>query len=85
MDGRDLLSEILPSWNKSSKLEHIITNIPLFVGNVVNAIGYKFYGEFHLGATYLMKNFEHMVVSKYFICNCNRLFQLQSEQRSDEY
>ena len=69
MDGRDLRNEILPVWNKHSKLENIITAIPKFVGNVLSAIGYKFYGEFHLGATYLMKNFEHMVVSKLYIYN----------------
>ena len=69
MDGRDLRNEILPVWNKHSKLENIVASIPKFVGSVLSAIGYKFYGEFHLGATYLMKNFEHMVVSKLYIFN----------------
>ena len=79
MDGRDLLSEILPNWNKHCKLENIITNIPKFVGNVLNAMGYKFYGQFHLGATYLMKNFEHMVVSKFvfvFIYNVTLTYKV---------
>ena len=35
-----------------------------FLSRVINAKGYKFYGTFHLGATYNLKNFDNMIVGK---------------------
>ena len=69
MDGRDLLNEICPNWNSDSKLEDIVKALPAFLRKVVTAPGYKFYGTFHLGAVYDLKNFENMVVSKYTLFN----------------
>ena len=37
---------------------------PPFLSRVINAKGYKFYGTFHLGATYNLKNFDNMIVGK---------------------
>ena len=62
MDGRDLLKEICPKWTNTTTLSQIIEGMIPFVGRVVNARGYKFYGTFHLGATYNLKNFENMIV-----------------------
>ena len=38
-----------------------------FLGKIINAKGYKFYGTFHIGAIYNLKNFEKMIVGKYYI------------------
>ena len=65
MDGRDLFDEICPNWSDNSKLEDIVKGLPTFLRKVVTAPGYKFYGTFHLGTVYDLKNFENMVVSKY--------------------
>ena len=65
MDGRDLFNEICPNWNSESKLEDIVKGLKVFLRKVVTAPGYKFYGTFHLGSVYDLKNFENMVVSKY--------------------
>ena len=67
MDGRDLFNEICPNWNSESKLEDIVIGLKLFLRKVVTAPGYKFYGTFHLGSVYDLKNFENMVVSKYIL------------------
>ena len=69
MDGRDLFNEICPNWNSESKLEDIVKGLKVFLRKVVTAPGYKFYGTFHLGAVYDLKNFENMVVSKYTLFN----------------
>ena len=65
MDGRDLMNEICPKWNEKSSFKEILEGILPFLSRVINAKGYKFYGEFHLGATYNLKNFENMIVGKY--------------------
>ena len=64
MDGRDLLNEICPNWNTKSGLRPIVEGILPFLSKVINAKGYKFYGMFHLGATYNLKNFDNMIVGK---------------------
>jgi hypothetical protein len=46
------------------KLIEIVNLIPKFLANVINTKSYKFYGRFHLGAIYDMKNFDNMIVSK---------------------
>ena len=74
MDGRDLMSEICPKWiaNKT-KLVDIVKKVTPFCTRVINNTDYKFYGTFHLGAVYYMKNFDNMIVSKLtiFIINLN--------------
>lgn len=65
MDGRDLFDDICPNWNSESKLEDIVKGLKVFLRKVVTAPGYKFYGTFHLGSVYDLKNFENMIVSKY--------------------
>jgi len=62
MDGRDLLNEICPNWNPKSGLKPILEGFLPFLSKVINAKGYKFYGMFHLGATYNLKNFDNMIV-----------------------
>ena len=67
MDGRDLMPEICPRWlSKSTKLIDIVKKVTPFCARVINYADYKFYGKFHLGAVYYMKNFDNMIVSKYF-------------------
>ena len=68
MDGRDLMPEIFPRWiaNKT-KLIDIVKKVTPFCARVINYRGYKFYGNFHLGAVYYMKNFDNMIVSKYIL------------------
>ena len=70
MDGRDLFNEICPNWNSESKLEDIVKGLKVFLRKVVTEPGYKFYGTFHLGSVYDLKNFENMVVSKYILQFC---------------
>ncbi len=66
MDGRDLMPEICPRWlSKSTKLIDIVKKVTPFCERVVNNTDYKFYGKFHLGAVYYMKNFDNMIVSKF--------------------
>lgn len=71
MDGRDLLNEVCPNWNPTkNKLIDIVNNVTPFCAKVINNRIYNFYGTFHLGAIYNMKNFDNMIVSKslfYFI------------------
>ena len=75
MDGRDLLKDICPNWEPKSHLKPILEGMLTFLSRVINARGYKFYGTFHLGATYNLKNFDNMIVGKYiYITNCNILF-----------
>ena len=68
MDGRDLMKEICPSWNNKSSFKQILEGFLPFLSRVINAKGYKFYGTFHLGATYNLKNFDNMIV---VILDCN--------------
>jgi hypothetical protein len=65
MDGRDLLNDICPTWEPKSGLKPIIEGMLTFLSRVINARGYKFYGTFHLGATYNLKNFDNMIVGKF--------------------
>ena len=65
MDGRDLMKEICPIWNSKKGLKGIIEGILPFLSKVINAKGYKFYGTFHLGSIYNLKNFDNMIVGKY--------------------
>ena len=64
MDGRDLLEEICQNWNIKSGLKPIFEGLLPFLSKVINAKGYKFYGTYHLGATYYLKNFDNMIVGK---------------------
>jgi len=67
MDGRDLMNEIYPKWEaKKTKLIEIVQKVTPFCAKVINNRTYKFYGTFHLGAIYYMKNFDNMIVSKLF-------------------
>ena len=65
MDGRDLLKDICPNWTPKSGFKPILEGMLPFLSRVINAKGYKFYGTFHLGATYNLKNFDNMIVGKY--------------------
>ena len=65
MDGRDLLREICPNWTQKSGIRPILDGMLPFLSRVINARGYKFYGTFHLGATYNLKNFDNMIVGKF--------------------
>jgi len=62
MDGRDLMNEICPNWTPKSCFKNILEGFLPFLSRVINAKGYKFYGSFHLGATYNLKNFDNMIV-----------------------
>ena len=64
MDGRDLFRNICPSWTVKSGLKPILEGMLPFLSRVINAKGYKFYGTFHLGSTYNLKNFDNMIVGK---------------------
>ena len=65
MDGRDLMCEIYPNYipNKT-KLIDIVKKIVPFCEQIINKKANKFYGTFHLGSVYYMKNFDNMIVSK---------------------
>ena len=65
MDGRDLMSETCQNWTAKSGFKAILEGILPFLSRVINAKGYKYYGCFHLGATYNLKNFDNMIVGKY--------------------
>ena len=65
MDGRDLLKDICPGWNSKSGFKPILDGMLPFLSRVINARGYKFYGTFHLGSTYNLKNFDNMIVGKF--------------------
>jgi hypothetical protein len=65
MDGRDLSSEICQNWNSNTTLLDIANNIPKFILRVLHSKIYNFYGCFHLGAIYDLKNFNNMLVSKF--------------------
>ena len=45
-------------------IKQILEGLLPFLSRVINAKGYKFYGTFHLGATYNLKNFDNMIVGK---------------------
>jgi len=63
MDGRDLMKEICPAWISKNGFKQILEGLLPFLSRVING-GYKFYGTFHLGATYNLKNFDNMIVGK---------------------
>ena len=65
MDGRDLINDICPNWGPKSGFKPILEGMLPFLSRVINARGYKFYGTFHLGATYNLKNFDNMIVGKF--------------------
>ena len=67
MDGRDLMNEICPNWNPKGGFKMILEGFLPFLNKVINPKGYKFYGTFHLGATYNLKNFDNMIVGKYLL------------------
>ena len=64
MDGRDLLKEICPNWIPSNGFKPIFEGFLPFLSRVINARGYKFYGTFHLGAIYNLKNFNKMFIKR---------------------
>ena len=64
MDGRDLLKNICSSWTPKSGIKPLLEGMLPFLSKVINAKGYKFYGNFDLGATYNLKNFDNMIVGK---------------------
>jgi len=63
MDGRDLSPDISPDWSAKSNILEIANNIPKFVVKILNSKTYRFYGTYHLGAVYDLKNFNNMLVS----------------------
>ena len=69
MDGRDLFKEICPTWTSKTGFKSILGGILPFLSRVINARGYKFYGTFHLGAIYNLKNFDNMIVGKLLLFN----------------
>lgn len=64
-DGRDLMNAICPEWNDKSCFKNILDGFLPFLSLVINKNDYKFYGTFHLGAIYHLKNFDNMIVGKY--------------------
>ena len=65
MDGRDLFNEVFQSkWNEKNTLIDIAKAIPNFIFRVLNSKINNFYGQFHLGGIYDLKNFGSMFVSK---------------------
>lgn len=47
-DGRDLLSDIMPSsWAVKTKLTEIVENLPVFIARVQESQQLKLYGKFH--------------------------------------
>lgn len=64
MDGRDLLYEVFPKYTQETELYEIANELPAFIAKIVNSIGNKFYGRFHLGSMYDLNNFDNMIVSK---------------------
>lgn len=66
MDGRDLSSEICQNWSPNSNLLEVANSIPNFLIRVLDSKLYKYYGQFHLGAIYDLKNFNNMLVSRHF-------------------
>ena len=64
MDGRDLFGEVCNNWNVNVTFCKIVEEIIPFCARVINTKGYKFYGRFHLGSVYDMRNFDKMIVSK---------------------
>lgn len=73
MDGRDLFFEICKNYNNNKKIYQIANEIPKFIHKVMTSKVYNFYGTFHLGALYDMKNFSNMLVSKFFVIFTNIL------------
>ena len=68
MDGRDLLKDICPHWTPKSNLKQIFEGMLAFLSRVINANrGFKFYGTFHLGSTYNLKNCDNMIVGKFLL------------------
>jgi hypothetical protein len=63
MDGRDLFNEVCKEWNQNMRLVDIINKIPDFIVRMRISKVYNFYGCFHMGSLYDMKNFNNMLVS----------------------
>lgn len=80
MDGRDLMPELIAKWNEKLTLVEITKALPSFLAKVINSKGYKFYGTFHLGSEYDLRNFDNMLVSNYsyYISHFIRLLFLHS-------
>jgi hypothetical protein len=72
MDGRDLSTDIFPNWTPNTTILELANSIPKFISKVLNSKIYNFYGKFHLGAIYELKNFTNMSVSKKIIFNYYR-------------
>ena len=72
-DGRDLFNEVCPNWNwnKNSRLIDITLNINRFCENIINSVEYKYYGMFHIGANYLLRNLESMSLNLFDCRNLN--------------
>lgn len=64
MDGRDLMPDVYPEWTQDRNILDIANALPKFVSTVLNSKIYHFYGIFHIGAIYDLKNFNNMLVSK---------------------
>lgn len=64
MDGRDLFNEICKEWNTNMRLVDLINKLPDFIVRVRTSKIFNFYGSFHMGALYDLKNFNTMLVSK---------------------
>jgi hypothetical protein len=65
MDGRDLAQEIIPNylqWNPSTTILDIAHAMPAFIIRLKSSKVYSFYGKYHLGALYDLKNFNNMLV-----------------------
>lgn len=65
MDGRDLLCDVFPNWTPTTKLYEVCNQLPKFLEKVIDSLGYRFFGTFHVGAKYDLTNFDHMLVSKH--------------------
>lgn len=77
MDGRDLSPEICTNWNPNLTILDIANNIPKFIIRVLSSKIYNFYGTFHVGAIYDLKNFNNMLVNNF---NC----KFEKEKTKDE-
>jgi hypothetical protein len=67
MDGRDLSNDIYPQWTQDCTILEVAHAIPKFISRVLSAKTYHFYGKFHVGSIYDLKNFNNMLVNNF---NC---------------
>lgn len=63
MDGRDLSKELCSKWTPSMTIMDIANNLPNYIAKIKHSKIYNFYGAYHLGALYDLKNFSNMLVS----------------------